>query len=540
MDTSATKSTRICRYWTGVSGSCRDGDKCSYAHPAGGPPTAPDPSVTPCKYWNGTPGSCKNSKCLYQHPLSASDVDYVVKDGDTLSGIAVRTGNQKGDLKRMNKLFQSNHIFPGQVLRVARQNAGIPERAHPTPQPAPKLTSISKAERKPDLLASTGEKKPEEQKKIKKTLAAHSDTHKSKTFARTRSIRSQEAPARSHKIKQNDTEIILKGLYFISPGKTVKGRMCVATLMKMLIFEPDMEELLVFQEGLKEYSFSIPFGNIQRDGVSLKKTEHMLEEELGVEILYRDTENWKTKSAPRSRLFIFEKQEAADFCSFLDRRTASEKTQKLEKSLDLQEQSAKAKRKQSLLASSSSSRFLDADLPKLKGTSKLLTSLKLIRELCGFLPQRYQLYNWELLFSSATDGNSYSTFYQKAEYSRDEKTLLLIGDSQGYTFGAFVTQPWSSKDHYIGTGEAFLFSFHPTPCCYRSTGSNEFYQISSNEYIGFGGGNRCRYGLWLDAAFEKGLSSSSTTYMNKCLASSKEFEITQVELWGFIEKGTKD
>ena len=50
---------------------------------------------------------------------------HVVKEGETLIGIAIQHGLRVADLKRFNRLFGSSLIFPGQRLAVC-PDAGQP------------------------------------------------------------------------------------------------------------------------------------------------------------------------------------------------------------------------------------------------------------------------------------------------------------------------------------------------------------------------------------------------------------------------------
>ena len=53
---------------------------------------------------------------------SAYSVSYIVREGDTLATIAVQTGIEPESLMRINRLHDSDHIYEGQVLRLATGN----------------------------------------------------------------------------------------------------------------------------------------------------------------------------------------------------------------------------------------------------------------------------------------------------------------------------------------------------------------------------------------------------------------------------------
>ncbi|CAF1958953.1 unnamed protein product [Brassica oleracea var. botrytis] len=62
-------------------------------------------------------------------------------------------------------------------------------------------------------------------------------------------------------------------------------------------------------------------------------------------------------------------------------------------------------------------------------------------------------------------------------------------------------------------------------------GANRYYYMCMNELLAFGGGGS--FALCLDEDLLKATSGPSETFGNECLASSTEFELKNVELWGF-------
>ena len=53
--------------------------------------------------------------------------------------------------------------------------------------------------------------------------------------------------------------------------------------------------------------------------------------------------------------------------------------------------------------------------------------------------------------------------------------------------------------------------------------------------LAFGGGGH--FGLYFDQSFEYGSSQESATFDNDCLASTPQFKIIKVEVWGFVHEG---
>eukprot|EP00736_Rhodelphis_marinus_P010914 Rmarinus@m.20428 len=72
------------------------------------------------------------------------------------------------------------------------------------------------------------------------------------------------------------------------------------------------------------------------------------------------------------------------------------------------------------------------------------------------LPFRLQQDEWLLLYDSERDGVSLSSFYRLIEGCGP--TYLLVLTKSGHRVGGFASVEWHpSEDHYIGTGECFVF-----------------------------------------------------------------------------------
>jgi len=59
------------------------------------------------------------------------------------------------------------------------------------------------------------------------------------------------------------------------------------------------------------------------------------------------------------------------------------------------------------------------------------------------------------------------------------------------------------------------------------------FMCSRRDFVAMGGGSN--FGLWMDSDFERGSSTYCETFDNPCLASSEDFQIIAVEVWGFSE-----
>ena len=160
-----------------------------------------------------------------------------------------------------------------------------------------------------------------------------------------------------------------------------------------------------------------------------------------------------------------------------------------------------------------------------------------IRLLRCLLPVRYRPCNWELLYSTEQHGCSLRTFYRRIEQRGG--TVLVIRDSLGHVFGAFVAEDWhpSASAHttptYFGNGETFLFKCNgETLERYGWTQANDHFVLAAADCVAFGSGD-LGFALYLDNALERGSSAASETFGNPCLAGSKDFSILKCEVWGF-------
>lgn len=74
--------------------------------------------------------------------LSSSAATYVVRPGDTLSGIASRTGVSVGDLARTNGITDPNRVFAGQTLTLPGTGGAATPTAPAATAPAPGRTHV--------------------------------------------------------------------------------------------------------------------------------------------------------------------------------------------------------------------------------------------------------------------------------------------------------------------------------------------------------------------------------------------------------------
>ncbi|KAK6646000.1 hypothetical protein PHAVU_L001844 [Phaseolus vulgaris] len=152
-------------------------------------------------------------------------------------------------------------------------------------------------------------------------------------------------------------------------------------------------------------------------------------------------------------------------------------------------------------------------------------------EIC--LPNIVKGRQWVLLYSTLKHGVSLRTLIRKsAELSCPG--LLIVGDMKGAVFGGLLECPLkpTAKRKYQGTNETFVFTtVYGQPRLFLPTGVNRYYCMCVNDLLALGGGGS--YALSLEEDLLSGTSGPSETFGNSCLAHSPEFQLKNVELWGF-------
>nr|CDI51672.1 conserved hypothetical protein [Melanopsichium pennsylvanicum 4] len=135
----------------------------------------------------------------------------------------------------------------------------------------------------------------------------------------------------------------------------------------------------------------------------------------------------------------------------------------------------------------------------------------------------------------------------------DAGLVIAIKDERDNVFGAFVNEKLRPQQHYYGSGECFLWrttsSGSPGSANedgravekYRWTGKNDYMVLSESTFLSVGGGEG-KFGLWVDGALEKGISSYCSAFDNEVLCDARErgkgrkdgegrFECYGLEVW---------
>lgn len=170
-------------------------------------------------------------------------------------------------------------------------------------------------------------------------------------------------------------------------------------------------------------------------------------------------------------------------------------------------------------------------LPEMSEVSSLLPA-DLRRVIYPSLPTLAKGRQWVLLYSTLRHGISLRTLYRKAGLVPGP-CLLVVGERLGAVFGGLLSSPKPTpKKKYQGTNDSFVFTnVGGSPQVFRPTGANRYYVLCTNDAIAFGGGGH--FALHLDSELLYGSSAACETYGNLGLATTEDFVVKNVELWGF-------
>ena len=129
-----------------------------------------------------------------------------------------------------------------------------------------------------------------------------------------------------------------------------------------------------------------------------------------------------------------------------------------------------------------------------------------LETVASWLPSHEVMNHLNLLYSLQRDGASTESLLnlcsnsKKASGRRSLSSLsgssciVLIEDSWGYIFGAYLSHGIEDASTYYGNGENFVFSLVPTAAVYKWTGMNDFFVLSNSQNIAFGGGGEGKAG----------------------------------------------
>ncbi|KAM7485416.1 hypothetical protein LguiA_001425 [Lonicera macranthoides] len=174
----------------------------------------------------------------------------------------------------------------------------------------------------------------------------------------------------------------------------------------------------------------------------------------------------------------------------------------------------------------------EKSMPNLTDDS-LFISYDLYEFFQSSLPNIVKGCQWVLLYSTRKHGISLRTLIRRSA-DLSGPCLLITGDKQGAVFGGMLDCPLkpTAKRKYQGTNQSFVFTtIYGEPRLFRPTGANRYFYMCLNDLLALGGGGS--FALCMDGDLLTGSSGASETFGNLCLAHNQEFELKNVELWGF-------
>ncbi|KAL9225158.1 hypothetical protein vseg_001111 [Gypsophila vaccaria] len=171
-------------------------------------------------------------------------------------------------------------------------------------------------------------------------------------------------------------------------------------------------------------------------------------------------------------------------------------------------------------------------MPKLTTDSSFI-NVELYEFLQSSIPNIVKGCQWVLLYSTVKHGISFKTLLRKSA-DLSGPGILIVGDQKGAVFGGLLDCPIAPcfKKKYQGTNQTFVFTTkYGEPRLFRATGANRYFYLCLTDLLAFGGGGN--FALSLDEDLLTGRSGPCDTFGNSCLAFDSEFELKNVELWGF-------
>jgi hypothetical protein len=166
--------------------------------------------------------------------------------------------------------------------------------------------------------------------------------------------------------------------------------------------------------------------------------------------------------------------------------------------------------------------------------------------LWSLIPSRFSDFQPERIYSSNIHGRRLRTLYDHVEYH--EYCLIIIRNENQEVFGGFCSGQLANRTKtrtWFGTGESFLFTIKPErqvfkwagylPATNGNTKAYEDYFIYANdERIQIGGSKEpLNIGLSIQQDLNEGSTKQCDTYASKPLSSIENFQIMEIEVFGF-------
>lgn len=116
------------------------------------------------------------------------------------------------------------------------------------------------------------------------------------------------------------------------------------------------------------------------------------------------------------------------------------------------------------------------------GGGSALVSPDDLRSVVRSLPARLAIRDWTPLFATERDGYALQSLYKRAAGA--EPCILLVRDTQGATFGAFLSGGILRTHGFAGTGESFVMQLAPTFATYMWTQRDSCFLHADDSQIG--------------------------------------------------------
>jgi len=166
-------------------------------------------------------------------------------------------------------------------------------------------------------------------------------------------------------------------------------------------------------------------------------------------------------------------------------------------------------------------------------TSDLLNSDSVLGKLRDSFGHRFWNFDFELLYKPSIHGYSLKTMYSRC--TNRGAAVVVVKDSGGHHFGGFCSTGIKIENSF-GDQNCFLFQSVPEYHSYHpdSNSSNSNFVSAFSSYFAFGGPE---FGIWIDQDVDKGRSQACPIYESPKLSVEEQFQIMQMEVWGFKSRG---
>ncbi|CAL8070294.1 unnamed protein product [Calicophoron daubneyi] len=238
----------------------------------------------------------------------------------------------------------------------------------------------------------------------------------------------------------------------------------------------------------------------------------------------RLTEREQNEAVPNQFVFRIATDKVARVFAFLLRAGVSQTGPKIEpvarRKTSRKQRSAVESRevRRSLIEEALESMEKSSPLPTLyDGTSNIMNE-DMLKDLSANFPTYWTGSDLRLIYKTEQDGYSLATLYRKS-HDVLGAVVLLIRDSLGKCFGAFLSERMRCSQHFYGTGECYIFHWNPEFKEYHWTRKNYYFMRGSLNSFQIGGQSG-RNAIWFDGSLKYGRSEATDTFDNPVLSTN--------------------